>query len=47
MRNPFYDPDGHNIDSETAKESTQITNRSFIREVERIGQAWRLGVTAI
>ncbi|MCJ1356035.1 MAG: hypothetical protein MMC33_006029 [Icmadophila ericetorum] len=49
LQNPFYNPDEHTpMAVATSKgKSGQITSRKFIAEVERIGMAWRPGVTSI
>ncbi|KAI9657513.1 MAG: hypothetical protein M1831_004129 [Alyxoria varia] len=50
LRNPFYDPDEHAPNSHKVKSgsgSMEITSPLFIKEVERIGQAWYPGISSV
>jgi hypothetical protein len=50
LRNPFYDPDEHSparSGQERKIGSTQITSLGFIKEVQRIGEAWTPGAANI
>ncbi|KAF1988113.1 Sedlin [Aulographum hederae CBS 113979] len=50
LRNPFYDPDWHTpsaADAERRVGSTQITSKSFIKEVQRIGENWTPGMGSL
>ena len=49
LQNPFYTPDEHTpmaVASGKGK-GGQIKSRRFIREVERIAQAWKPGLTVV
>ncbi|KIV99264.1 uncharacterized protein PV09_09034 [Verruconis gallopava] len=48
LRNPFYNPDDH-APAPGVKRSgpTHITSPRFIKEVQRIGEAWAPGVTSL
>lgn len=43
LRNPFYIPDEHTV----AAGGVQIKAKGFIKEVERIGMAWKPGITTL
>ena len=43
LRNPFYVPDEHTV----AAGGAQIKAKGFIKEVQRIGLAWKPGVTVV
>ncbi|GAB7345464.1 hypothetical protein MBLNU457_3791t1 [Dothideomycetes sp. NU457] len=49
LRNPFYAPDDHSPTPSNARHqagSMQITSKSFIQEVGRIGRSWTPEVAA-
>jgi hypothetical protein len=46
LRNPFYNPDEH-TPAHRRNGPTQITSQRFIKEVQRIGETWTAGVTAL
>ncbi|USW58733.1 Putative trafficking protein particle complex subunit 2 [Septoria linicola] len=47
LRNPFYVPDEHDPKTASQKGNMQIRSAKFIKEVERVGQIWFPGMTAI
>ena len=49
LMNPFYDPDEHTpmAAPHGRGKGMQITSKKFTREVERIGMAWKPGMTNI
>ncbi|KAI9796542.1 MAG: hypothetical protein M1833_006106 [Piccolia ochrophora] len=50
LQNPFYDPDQHSLKARIGQHksgSTEITSRTFIREMRRIGDLWAPGITNI
>jgi len=49
LRNPFYVPDEHSPAPSNVQRhvgSLQITSKSFIQEIDRIGRAWAPEVAA-
>lgn len=47
LRNPFYVPDDHDARRAKVNASLEINSPRFIKEVERIGNAWYPGNVAI
>jgi hypothetical protein len=50
LQNPFYVPDDHTpmaAASGGKEKGGKITSQKFIKEVERIGNTWRPGLSAI
>lgn len=47
LRNPFYLPDDHDSRRAKGAASLEINSPNFIKEVERIGNAWYPGNVAI
>ena len=49
LQNPFYRPDEHTAAAARSGEGEggPIRSKKFIKEVERIGMAWKPGVTSI
>jgi hypothetical protein len=47
LRNPFYVPDEHDSRRAKVNASLEINSPNFIREVERIGNAWYPGLSTI
>lgn len=45
LQNPFYDPDEHS--PATGRGGKKIESRKFTEEVRRIGEHWRVGLTAL
>jgi len=50
LQNPFYVPDDHTPMAPASggkRKGGKITSQKFIKEVERIGNTWRPGLSAI
>ncbi|KAL9527036.1 Trafficking protein particle complex subunit [Sphaerulina musiva] len=47
LRNPFYVPDEHDPKTAQEKGNMQINSPKFLKEVDRIGNVWSPGITAI
>jgi len=50
LQNPFYVPDDHTpmaVASGGKGKGGKITSQKFIKEVERIGNNWRPGLSAV
>ena len=45
LQNPFYDPDEHS--PTTGRGGKSIESRKFTNEIKRIGDEWRVGMTAL
>lgn len=45
LQNPFYDPDEHS--PATGRGGKRIESRKFTNEIKRIGDEWRVGMTAL
>lgn len=46
LKDPFYEPDKHSLlaaSSGHSADSSEITSKRFIKEIQRIGQAWSVG----
>ena len=43
LRNPFYVPDDHDSRRAKGAASLEINSPNFVKEVERIGNAWYPG----
>ena len=50
LQNPFYSPDDHLPLAKSAvptSTSRHITDKKFIREIERVGESWVPGMAAV
>ena len=47
LQNPFYVPDDHTPTADVLGKRGAITSRRFIREIERIGESWKVGMSNV